>query len=263
MTAFPPSTAAAAEPRPAVRRIGVGDIRWALAKGWQDYNAKRGDVVIVAVLYPLMGFVAAVAAMNANFVPLLLPLLAGLSILGPAVASGFYELARRRDEGLDDGWVHFFAPLFSRRVVGLAVMTAALLVLFLAWLWVAWAIYVETLGALRPTDAADFLAKLLRTSQGWDLILIGNLAGLAFAAVVLVVSFVAFPMLVDRPVDPLTAVGTSLRAFAQNPITVLIWGLTVAVLLVVGALAAFIGLAVVLPVVGYATWHLYTRVVAR
>ncbi len=263
MATSPPSPAAFAADQPTVRKIADEDVRWALAQGWKDYLSKRGDVVVIAVLYPLMGILTAAASANSDIVPLFLPLVAGLSILGPATASGFYELARRREEGLDSSWMHFFDPLFGPRVLGLAAMTAALLVLFLAWLGVAWVIYGGTLGALRPTGAVDFLNKLVSTPQGWALIMVGNLAGLAFGFVVLMVSFVAFPMLVDRPVNPLTAAGTSLRAFARNPMTVSAWGLRVVLLLIIGVLPAFIGLAVVLPVLGYATWHLYTRVVER
>jgi uncharacterized membrane protein len=109
----------------------------------------------------------------------------------------------------------------------------------------------------------DFVARLFTTRDGWTLILLGNLAGAGFALLVLALSIVTFPMLVDRQTDAFTAMGVSLRAFAANWRVLLGWGVMVGALLVLGSIPAFVGLAVVLPVLGYATWHLYTRIVPR
>ena len=195
--------------------------------------------------------------------PLFFPLVAGLSILGPAVASGFYELARRREEGLDASWRHFLEPLRGRGREGLALLTAGLAGLFILWLIVAWLIYEGTIGAYHPVGAGEFLDRLFHTGAGWTMIVLGNLVGLGFAIVTLLVSVVSFPMVVDKPVDAGTALATSIRAVSANPGVMASWGLRVAGLLFLGCLPAFIGLAVVLPVLGYATWHLYTRVVER
>jgi len=135
--------------------------------------------------------------------------------------------------------------------------------LFLAWIGVAWAIYQETLGTLQPGDLASFVGLLFTTAEGWQLILFGNLAGFLFAVVTLVTTLVSFPLLVDRPVDFVTAVQTSLRAARRNPVEIAVWGLIVAVLLALACIPLFMGLVVVLPVLGYASWHLYTRLVDR
>jgi uncharacterized membrane protein len=95
------------------------------------------------------------------------------------------------------------------------------------------------------------------------MIAVGNLVGLGFAVVVLAISVVSFPMLVDQPVGIGVAMRTSVRVALKNPVTVAVWGLLVVGLLVLGALPALVGLAVVFPVLGYATWHLYTRAVVR
>lgn len=248
---------------PAVRGIDAHDLSWAMAEGWRDFREKRGDLIFAGLLYPLIGLVTAAVSLNARLLPLFFPLVAGLSILGPAVASGFYELARRREEGEDASWPHFLDPLRGRSRTTLAVLTLGLGVLFLAWLAIAWAIYQATLGRLGPASASGFIHDLFATREGWTMILLGNLAGLAFAALTLVVSVVSFPLVVDKPVDAGTAMLTSLRAARRNPAAIAQWGLRIAVLLVLGAIPAFIGLAVVLPVLGYSTWHLYTRLVER
>jgi uncharacterized membrane protein len=250
-------------PRTAVRRISQDDIRWALAQGWSDFRQKRGDLIFLALLYPLMGLLAAVLAFNDAALPLFFPLVAGLSILGPAVASGFYELARRREDGLDSSWKHFFDPLKSPNRRSLLLLTAGLGILFLLWLAFAWGIYAATLGPAYPVGIRAFITKLFMTSEGWTMILLGNLTGLLFAIVTLVCTLVSLPMVIDRPVDAGTALETSIRAVRVNPWATTTWGLRVAGLLVLGCIPAFIGLAVVLPVLGYATWHLYTRMVER
>ena len=97
-----------------IRRLDYGDLDWALREGWKDFRAKRGDILVLALLYPLIGFLAAALVLNGALLPLFFPLVAGVSILGPAAASGFYEIARRREAGLDSSWVHFVDPLRGR-----------------------------------------------------------------------------------------------------------------------------------------------------
>lgn len=258
--AHPPLFAA----RPDVRRIEVDDLNWALSEGWKDFAAKRGDILFLALIYPLAGFAAAAAAFNAQLLPLLFPMVAGLSIFGPAVASGFYELARRREAGLDSSWAHFFDPLRGRGRGSLVLLTVGLAVLFAGWLLAAWGIYAMTIGtAYQPTGIAEFARRVFATREGWTLIVVGNLVGFLFALATLVLGVVSFPLVVDKPVDAGTAVVTSIEAVLENPQVMALWGLRVAGLLALGCLPAFIGLAIVLPVLGYATWHLYTRLVER
>lgn len=246
-----------------VRNISGADLNWALKQGWADFTEKRGDLLLVPLIYPVVGFLAAAFAWNDRLFPLLFPLVAGLSILGPAVAAGFYELAKRREAGGDASWFHFLDPLRGSSRLPILVLTAVLAGLFLAWLAAAWAIYGATLGQLGPSTPSDFLRDLFSTQEGLRMVLLGNLAGAAFAVATLSVSVVSFPMVVDKPVDALAAIQTSVAAVARNPMTMIRWGITVTAILVLGALPLFVGLAVALPVLGYATWHLYTRVVER
>ncbi len=249
--------------RYAVRKISTADLSWALAEGWRDFQAKRGDLIFVALLYPAIGLIAAVLFFNDAALPLFFPVAAGLSILGPSVASGFYELARRREAGLDATWRHFFDPLFGPARDTIVMLTVGLMVLFGIWIAFAYGIFAATMGPEYPRGIAEFAQRLFQTPEGWALIILGNLAGAVLALTVLICSIVSFPMAVDKPVDPGTALDTSVRAFRANPGTVVGWGVRVGGLLVLGAIPAFIGLAIVLPVLGYATWHLYTRLVDR
>jgi uncharacterized membrane protein len=244
-----------------VRRIGYGDLTAALAEGWADFTDKRGDILFIGLVYPVVGLLACMAAFNASLLPVIFPLAAGIALLGPAVALGFYEISRRREAGEDASWQHFSDVLNSPAIGSIAALTGLLAVLYALWIAVAWVIYTLTLGVMPPADVGEFVSRLFTTSEGWTMIVVGNLVGAAFAVVALAVSVVSFPLLLDRNVTPRAAVATSVRAVRENPGVMTGWGLIVAGLLVLGSIPLFVGLCVVLPVLGYATWHLYRRVV--
>jgi uncharacterized membrane protein len=246
-----------------VRRIGWQDLKIALAQGLDDYKAKRGELLYLGVIYPVVGLLAFMMAFRADLLPLAFPLAAGISLMGPPVASGFYELSRRRERGEDPTWIDTLSIFKTPPFAGIAALTGCVGLLFGVWLLCAWAIYSATLGGVPLTSTADFLTRLFTTPAGWILIIVGNLTGLVFAVAALAISVISFPMLIDRRAGPLTAAETSLRAVAANPSTFAGWGLIVAALLVIGSIPLFIGLAVVLPILGYSTWRLYTRVVER
>jgi len=255
-----------ADPRstaPAIRRISGKDLDWALSEGWKDFNAKRGDILVLAVLYPVLGLLAAAIALNDRLLPVFFPLVAGLTVMGPAVAAGFYEIARRRGLGISSSYRHFFDPLNGRSRRPLVMLTLMSLAFFTAWIAAAWVIYSLTLARIEPMTLAGGFQQLFSTPEGLSMVVIGNAVGAVFAVLTVFLTLVSFPMVVDRPVDAGTAVGTSVRAVSANLLTVASWGVRVAVLLILGTLPLFIGLAVVLPVLGYATWHLYTRMVER
>jgi uncharacterized membrane protein len=245
---------------PAIRRIGTADLMAALKGGWRDFREIRGDIPILGVVYPAVGFLTVALSVEHRLFPLLFPLIAGLALVGPAVASGFFELAKRREAGQETGWSHFFDP-FRRASGPLVVLCLMLVVLFSAWLAAAWAIYGLAFGQLGPASPESFLRDSLTTTRGWTMIVAGDLVGWVFAAAALGVSVVSFPIVVDRRAGAFDAVAISLRACARNPGAVALWGLMIAGLLVLGCIPLFVGLAVVLPVLGYASWRLYRRMI--
>jgi uncharacterized membrane protein len=258
-----PATAAAPQSgRFEVRRIGNAEVRESLAQGWDDFLAKRGDLIFLGLIYPLVGLAAAFLFRGGNLLQLLFPVAAGISLLGPVVAVGFYELARRREDGLEANWSHFLDVRKRPAWDSLFAVANLLIVIFALWVVVA-ALLWDGLIGVTPTSLSNLLLLVFGTAGGWALIVIGNLVGLAFAALVLTLSVVSMPMLVDCDVDARTALDTSVRAVMVNKGPMARWGLTVAALLVLGSIPAFVGLAVVLPVLGYATWHLYTHMVVR
>lgn len=246
-----------------IRKIGIDDLKASLREGYTDFMAKRGDLFFAGLIYPLVGIVAAVGALGNDMLPLLFPLAAGLSLLGPLTCTGFYELARRREAGLESRWRHFFDVRKSDALDGIMGVATILIGIFIAWIFAAALIYGVFFGAEASTSIGIFVEQLFTTPRGWAMMIIGNLVGLFFALVAMAVSVIALPLLVDKDVDAGEAMRASIRAVRENFGVMMRWGLLVAALLVIGAIPVFVGLAAVLPILGYATWHLYTRVVDR
>src|SRR6266404_6045438 len=247
--------------RPTVRRIGLADLKDALARGFADFSAIPTHAVFLCLIYPIVGLVLARAIMGYALLPLLFPLAAGFALVGPFAAIGFYELSRRREQGLDISWEDAFDVLHSPSRDAIAALGLLLLVIFVFWVGVAEAIYIETFGHEPAASIPNFVREVFTTPAGWTLIIVGNGIGFLFALAVLIISVVSFPLLLDRDVGAVEAVLTSVRAVAANPLPMAIWGLIVGGLLVIGSLPFFVGLAVVVPVLGHATWHLYRKVV--
>jgi uncharacterized membrane protein len=245
-----------------VRKIGPADVLAALRDGFGDFWAMPTHVVFLGLIYPILGLVLARLVFGYNVLPLLFPLAAGFALVGPFAALGLYELSRRREAGLDTAWKHAFDVVRSPSFPAILALGGLLVLIFLVWLAVANAIYVETFGYAPAASMPDFLERVFNTPEGWRLILLGNGVGLLFAILVLAISVVSFPLLLDRQVSPAVAILTSVRAVLKNPLTMALWGLVVAAALLVGSIPLFLGLAVVVPILGHATWHLYRRVVA-
>jgi uncharacterized membrane protein len=257
-----PAPAVPSPPLP-VRRIADADLTASLKEGWRDFMAMRGDLIFLGLLYPVIGLIAAAVSLGGSLIPLFFPIAAGIGLLGPLAAIGFYELARRREAGLDSDWSHFLDVRKRPAIDDIGIVSGVLLCLFLLWVIVAAALYVALWGPAAPGPLGAFLSRLFTTGEGWMLILLGNAIGALFAVAVLALSVASMPMLVDRDVNAGVAMRTSVAAVRANFPLMIKWGLIVAALLVLGSIPAFIGLAVVLPWLGYSTWHLYTRLVDR
>lgn len=247
---------------PAVRKIGLADLREALAKGLDDLGAYRTDVIFLCVVYPLAGLVLARIALNEDMMPLLFPLASGFALIGPAAAVGLYEMSRRREQGAVSSWASAFGVVRSPSFGPILLLGLALLVIFVLWLGAAQLIYWGTLGPDSPASFSAFAQDVLTTPEGWAMIVIGVGVGFLFALLVLAISVVSFPLLLDHDVGVSVAVRTSVKVMLTNPRTIAAWGLIVAGGLVLGSIPLFLGLIIIMPVLGHATWHLYRKTVA-
>ena len=246
---------------PEVRRIGVADVFAALREGLDDFWDKPSHYVFLCLIYPIAGLVLARWTSGANLLPLLFPLMSGFALVGPFAALGLYEISRRRELNLDTSWRHALEVRHSPAIPSIVAVGVMLLVLFVAWILTAQSLYTSLFGAQAPESISAFLNQVFTTPEGQRMILLGNAIGFVFAVVVLCTTVIAFPLLLDRDVGALSAVVTSVKAVLANPVEMALWGLIVAALLLVGFLTLFVGLAIFIPVLGHATWHLYRKVV--
>lgn len=248
---------------PAVRRIDIADLKDALAKGINDFGEARSDVIFLCLLYPVAGLVIAKVVLGSGMFALLFPLVSGFALLGPFVAVGLYEMSRQREEGHALSWATAFDVIRSPSFGAIIMLGIVLMVLFLLWLSAAQAIYELTVAPLQPASMTSFLTDVFTTARGWAMIGIGIGVGFIFALFVFAISVVSFPMLIDRDVGLGVAVWTSVRAVLANPVPMAAWGLIVTAGLVLGSIPLLLGLMIVLPVLGHASWHLYRKVVAH
>ena len=250
-----------ADDLPVVRSIDLTDLQEAIRRGVDDFRAMPTHVVFLCLIYPVVGLLIGKIALGYNVIPILYPLAAGFALVGPLAAIGLYELSRRRELGLDTSWLHAFDVFHSPSLPAIALMGGLLLLIFIIWVATAHALYVGLFGYAPPTSIEAFVKQVFATPEGQILIAAGNAIGFAFSVVVLLLSVVTFPLLLDRNVGAAAAMLTSMRAVVKNPGTMAAWGLFVACLLALGTIPLFFGLAIVLPILGHATWHLYRRVI--
>jgi len=245
---------------PVIRKIRMTDLKDALAEGIDDFWAVPTHAIFLSIIYPVAALVLAQLTLN-DLLQLFFPLAAGFALIGPVAALGLYELSRRRELGLDLSWTHAFDVRRSASIGGVLALGVLLVAIFLLWVAVSQAIYIANFGYAPAGSIPDFFRQVLTTPEGWTLIVVGNGVGFLFAVLVLMISVVSFPLLLDRDVGAAVAILTSVRVVLKNPVTMAMWGLIVAGLLLIGSLPLFIGLAIVVPLLGHSTWHLYRKVV--
>jgi uncharacterized membrane protein len=244
-----------------VRNLRLADLRHALQRGVEDFARKPSHLLFLGLLYPIAGIALALLTAGQNAFYLLYPLMSGFVLLGPFAAIGLYEISRRRERGEDPGWQSALEVLRTPALGSVLGLGALLAVIFIAWLVAAHAIYMFYFGEAPAASYAAFFDQVFGTPSGLHMIVVGNIVGLFFALAALSVSLFSFPLMLDRQVGLGAAVATSVRAVWSNLAVCLVWGFGVAALLLLGAAAMFMGLAIVIPVLAHATWHLYRRAI--
>ncbi|MDE3123117.1 MAG: DUF2189 domain-containing protein [Paracoccaceae bacterium] len=247
--------------RPRLRHITPSDVWQALRRGVDDFAALRTEVAFLCLFYPVVGLAMCWVAFHESLLPMLFPMMSGFALLGPVAAVGLYQMSRKRERGGTATWADAFSVLAEPSFGAIFVLGLFNIATFVVWLLVADGLYGATMGPAVPASIPAFVHDLWTTQAGWALIALGIASGFVFAALVLVVSLVSFPMLLDRNVGLPVAVVTSVALARQSPAAVALWGAIVAGSLLVGAIPALLGLVVAVPILGHATWHLYRAAV--
>jgi uncharacterized membrane protein len=246
---------------PQTRHLTTHDLRQALSKGWADVQAFRSDVIFVCLLYPIIGGLLVALAVSGAYIQLLFPILTGFALTGPVAAIGLFEMSRRREKGMPTSWLALFDVIRSPKFGGILVLSLFHLVVFMVWIMLANLLFNMTVGPEVPGSITALMREVVTTPAGWVLAIVGTFAGFCLAVAVLAISVVSFPLLLDRDVSLAIAVTTSVQVARENPVVIATWGVIVAGSLALGAIPALLGLVLVLPLLGHATWHLYRAAV--
>lgn len=245
---------------PVVRRISVADVAEALARGLRDFQAVPFYGLFFGSLYAAGGILIVLSVTAFGMSYLAYPLSAGFTLLGPFVAIGLYEVSRRREAGQPLSFRRIWRTMKSRGEIGW--MAFVRFFIFVFWMYQARLLVALFLGLNASFPSFhQFMVQIVTTNEGLLFLLVGNLMGAALALILFALTVVSFPLLLERDVDFVTAMITSVRAVVASPGPMIGWAVVIVVLLVLSALPFFLGLLLTLPVLGHATWHLYRRIV--
>jgi len=246
------------------RDITLADLRECLSKGWADFSARPlGSAPLIVLFYFLGALIITLASFGLDLNYFAFPIVAGFTLVGPIIAIGFFEISRQREQGIEATWRSAFEFIHTSSFAPVLALSIIMAVVYVFWLYLAELIYFSLFSATPPASLDDFISQLFTTRHGGALIAYGNFVGFLFAFTAMAISVVAFPLALDKPVTSLTAMSVSIRAVTSNMLVMIVWGLIVGALLLIGAVFFLIGLAVTLPVLGHATWHLYHKLVVR
>jgi uncharacterized membrane protein len=246
---------------PVVRRVTAVDIAEALSAGLRDFQALPFYGLAFGALYAAGGIAILLCLTAFGLVYLAYPLAAGFALIGPFVAIGLYELSRRRESGQEISLRGIWATVRSRSEIGW--MAFVTLFVFVIWMYQVRLMIALLLGLNASfSSLQQFIAVVLTTNEGLMFLVIGNAVGAALSLILFSLTVVSFPLLLDRDVDFVTAMVTSVRSVVTSPVPMIGWAAVIVVLLIVSIMPYFLGLLVTLPVLGHATWHLYRRIVA-
>lgn len=245
---------------PEINEVDASDLRASLALGWQDFRRAPLLGLAFAAVYVLGGWLIAFAMTAKGQLWWTLPASAGFPILGPFIACGFYEISRRLEAGEPLVASQIFGVIFRQKDRQIPAIAAVIVVYFLFWNFLSHMIFALFLGNAVMTNVSSSLAVFL-SPQGLAMLAFGTAVGAAFATLLFCLTVVSLPMLLDREVDFVTAMLTSFALVRENPAVMLGWGALIAVCLFLGMLPGFLGLFLVLPLFGHASWHLYRRAI--
>ena len=252
----------AADPRPSVTAVTPTIISEALKLGWADFRRAPGIGLAFAAVYVIGGWALYLFLAVTDQIWWALPITVGFPLLGPFAAVGLYEVSRRLEIGEPLSWPAIFGVIFAQRERQFPVMAWLVLVFFLFWNFVAHMIFALFMGLEAMTNVSSSL-EIYFTANGLLMLAIGTLVGAVLSTLLFTLMVVSLPLLLDKELDFVTAILVSIETVKASPVTMLGWGFQVAMLLFIGMVPGFLGLFVVLPVLGHASWHVYRRVVAH
>ncbi|NRA98695.1 MAG: DUF2189 domain-containing protein [Rhodobacteraceae bacterium] len=246
---------------PKINTITADDIRASLKAGIADFKARPVMSAFFGLFYALFGIFLVWTLVWLQWIWMIIPAVVAFPLFAPFAAAGLYEMSRRLEKGERFGWSDILTVMADQRKREMGWM--AFVTLFVLWVWFYQfrTVLVIVLKDSSFSDLSGFVNVVLYTPEGWTFLLIGTCVGAFLSAVLFSVTVIAMPMLMDREIDFISAMITSVRAVTENAVVMLSWAAIISVTLLVSMIPAFLGLVVTLPILGHTTWHLYQRAV--
>lgn len=241
--------------------LALSDLSDALTLGWRDFRRAPAFGLLFSAFYVLGGWALASVAFASGQDWWLIPFILGFPLIAPFAAVGLYEVSRRIEAGEALDTARILRVVFEQRQRQIPSMAMVILLMFMFWVFVAHTVFALFMGVSALTNITSS-PEVLFQGRGLVMLLLGTAIGGGFAAVLFSFTVVGLPLLLEREVDFITAIITSCRAVAENPGTMAVWAALIAIWLFLGILPGFLGLLVVMPVLGHASWHVYRRVMA-
>ncbi len=248
-------------PLPEVNRITAADITASLKAGFADFLARPVMSGFFGLFYAVFGILLVWSLVWLGKIWMIIPAVVGFPLVAPFAAAGLYEMSRRMQKGEDFGWSDILTVMANQRKREMGWMAFVTLFIFWVWMYQVRLWLAITLQNASFSDFDGFLHAVFFTPQGWTFLAIGTCAGAFLSAVLFTVTVVAMPMLLDREINFVSAMLTSIRAVSENPLVLLTWAAIISATILLSLVPAFLGLIVTLPVLGHSTWHLYQRAV--
>ncbi len=250
-TAIPPSTI------PAIRPLERGALPRLLRAGWRDFMRAPQFGLFFSLVYVLGGWALYHVFVASGSYLWFIPVAVGFPILAPFAAVGLYEVSRRLEQGLALNWRDVLICVWQQKDRQVPSMSVVILLIFMFWVFVAHTLFALFFGMQAFTGSAP---ELLMTRNGLMMLGLGTVIGGAMAAAVFALTVISLPLLLDRELDFVTAMITSVSAVMASRVAMVLWAGVVALSLAAAMVPGFLGLFVALPVLGHATWHLYREV---
>jgi uncharacterized membrane protein len=231
-----------------------------LGAGWRDLWTTPGIGLAYGAVFATLALALVVGLFTVGWQSMILALAGGFLLLGPMFAVGLYEASRRLEarEAIDPRDI---ALVGVRSPGQLAFMGLLLLMLYFAWLEIAFLLFMLFMGGNGLPPLEEFVPTLLFTARGLGLLIAGTISGAILAAIVFAVTAVSIPLLMVRDVDAVTAIMTSVRATLLNWKPMALWAVLIVALMACGIATLFVGLVVAFPLIGHASWHAFRSLV--
>ena len=252
----------APKPAPRVQTITLAALIGSLEQGLRDFRAAPAFGLFFGGIYAVGGMLIVLAAAALDMGYISYPLAVGFALIGPFVAVGLYEVSRRRETGEPLRWKPVLGVVFAQRKRETGWMAFVTLFVLVMWMYQVRILIALFIGLRAPTSLEGFVQVIVGTPEGLMFLAVGHVIGAFMALVLFSLTVVSFPLLLDREVDFVTAMITSVRAVVMNPVPMIGWAFVIMVLLMIAMAPFFLGLFVALPVLGHTTWHLYRKLVA-